>query len=42
MGEIAAVVTSICWSLNSIQFTLAGRRVGSEVVNRVRLVLAVL
>jgi drug/metabolite transporter (DMT)-like permease len=42
MGEIAAVVTSVCWSLNSIQFTLAGRRVGSEVVNRVRLVLAVL
>jgi len=42
MGEIAALVTSICWSLNSIQFTLAGRRVGSEVVNRVRLVLAVL
>jgi drug/metabolite transporter (DMT)-like permease len=42
MGEIAALVASVCWSLNSIQFTLAGRRVGSEVVNRVRLVLAVL
>ena len=42
MGEIAALVTSVCWSLNSIQFTLAGRRVGSEVVNRVRLLLAVL
>ena len=41
MGEIAAVVTSLCWSLNSIQFTLAGRRVGSEVVNRARLILAV-
>ena len=41
MGEIAAVVTSLCWSLNSIQFTLAGRRVGSRVVNRARLILAV-
>ena len=42
MGEIAAVVTSVCWSLNSIQFTLAGQRVGSRVVNRARLILAVL
>lgn len=41
MGEIAALTTSLCWSLNSIQFTLAGRRVGSRVVNRVRLALAV-
>ena len=42
MGEIAAVATSFFWSFTSIQFTLAGRRVGSVVVNRVRLVLAVL
>lgn len=42
MGEIAAVAASLCWSLNSIQFTFAGRRVGSRVVNRVRLALAVL
>lgn len=41
MGEIAAVAASFCWSLNSIQFTFAGRRVGSRVVNRVRLALAV-
>lgn len=41
MGEIAALATSFCWSLNSIQFTFAGRRVGSRVVNRVRLILAV-
>lgn len=41
MGEIAALATSLCWSLNSIQFTLAGRRVGSRIVNRVRLALAV-
>ncbi len=42
MGELAALATSFCWSLNSILFTLAGRRVGSRVVNRVRLALAVL
>jgi drug/metabolite transporter (DMT)-like permease len=42
MGEIAALATSFCWSLTSIQFTLAGQRIGSEVVNRTRLVLAVL
>jgi drug/metabolite transporter (DMT)-like permease len=42
MGEIAALATSFCWSFTSIQFTLAGQRVGSEVVNRTRLILAVL
>jgi drug/metabolite transporter (DMT)-like permease len=41
MGEIAAFATSFCWSLNSIQFTFAGQRVGSRVVNRVRLAVAV-
>ena len=42
MGEIAALAVSFCWSLASIQFTLAGQRAGSGVVNRTRLVLAVL
>ncbi len=42
MGEIAALGTSLCWSLTSIQFTLASRLVGSQTVNRLRLVLAVL
>jgi len=42
MGELAALTVSFCWALNSIQFTLAGRKVGSEVVNRIRLLLAVL
>jgi len=41
MGELAALLTSVCWALTSIQLALAGRRVGSEVVNRTRLVLAV-
>ena len=41
MGEIAALGASLFWSLTSIQFTLAGRRVGSQAVNLIRLVLAV-
>ncbi len=41
MGELAALGTSIMWSLTSIQFTLAGRRASSAIVNRVRLLLAV-
>jgi drug/metabolite transporter (DMT)-like permease len=41
MGEIAALATSVLWSFTSIQFTLAGRRIGSEAVNRLRLLLAV-
>jgi drug/metabolite transporter (DMT)-like permease len=42
VGEIAALGTSLFWSLTSIQFTLAGRLVGSQAVNRIRLLLAVL
>ena len=42
VGELAAVVTALCWSFTSTFFTLAGRLVGSVVVNRIRLLLAVL
>ncbi len=42
LGPLAALGTSLCWSVTSTFFTLAGRRVGSMVVNRTRLVLAVL
>ncbi len=41
-GEIAALITSLCFSATSIQFTLAGRRVSSIVVNRTRLALAMI
>lgn len=41
MGELAALATSFLWSLTSIQFTLAGQRIGSQTVNRIRLVVAV-
>ena len=40
MGELAALFTSVAWSFTSLQFTLAGRRVGSAVVNRTRLLIA--
>jgi len=36
-GEIAALLTAVCWSFNSVVFTLAGKRVGSAAVNSVRL-----
>ena len=42
LGELAAIGTSVCWAATSIFFTLGGRQVGSIVVNRSRLLLAVL
>jgi drug/metabolite transporter (DMT)-like permease len=41
LGELAALGTSLCFSFTSTFFTLAGRRVGSVIVNRIRLLLAV-
>jgi drug/metabolite transporter (DMT)-like permease len=41
-GELAGLGTSICWSFTSVLFTLSGRQVGSTVVNRARLLIAVL
>ncbi|MDY0296088.1 MAG: DMT family transporter [Acidobacteriota bacterium] len=39
-GELAALVTAVCWTYNSIAFSHAGRRVGSATVNHVRLWVA--
>jgi drug/metabolite transporter (DMT)-like permease len=41
IGEIAALATSVAFSFASTFLTLAGRRVGSMVLNRTRLVLAI-
>jgi drug/metabolite transporter (DMT)-like permease len=41
LGELAALGTAVCWSLTSTCFTIGGRHVGSVVVNRVRLAIAV-
>jgi drug/metabolite transporter (DMT)-like permease len=40
LGEGAALLTSLCWSLNALCFTVAGRRVGSASVNLGRLLMA--
>jgi drug/metabolite transporter (DMT)-like permease len=40
-GEAAALMTAFCWVGSSLFFTNAGRQVGSMVVNRMRLVMAV-
>ncbi|MCK6624133.1 MAG: DMT family transporter [Anaerolineae bacterium] len=42
LGELAALGTSLCWSATATFFTLAGQKVGSMVVNRSRLLLAIL
>lgn len=41
-GELAGLFTSFCWSFTSIFFTLGGRIVGSPIVNRTRLVFALI
>jgi len=42
IGEIAALVTSLCWSFSAIGFTKSTHLVGSLVTNRVRVLLALL
>jgi drug/metabolite transporter (DMT)-like permease len=42
IGELAALFTSVCFSGASVLFTKASQQVGSTVVNRVRVVLALL
>lgn len=39
-GEIAALGTAVCWSFTAIFFSFSGRRIGSDVVNRSRLLFA--
>jgi drug/metabolite transporter (DMT)-like permease len=41
IGELAALITSVLWASTSTFFTLGGRMVGSVVVNRLRLLLAI-
>jgi drug/metabolite transporter (DMT)-like permease len=42
IGELAALGTAISFSFGSVLFTFAGRRLGSPLVNRVRLLVALL
>jgi len=40
IGELAAVGTSVAFSIGSVLFTFAGREIGTGVLNRIRLALA--
>lgn len=42
LGEAAALATAVCWSLTAIFFSYSGRLIGSDVVNRSRLIFAFL
>lgn len=42
LGELAALGAAAVWTISSLFFTTAGRRVGAFAVNRMRLVFAVL
>lgn len=42
LGEIAALLTAMCYTISSIFFTFAGRKVGPLISNRLRLVMAIL
>lgn len=42
IGQFAGLLTSLCGSFTSVFFTLSGRQVGSAVVNRTRLALALI
>ena len=40
LGQLAALGTAVMWSLTAVFFSYSGRRVGSQVVNRSRLLFA--
>jgi len=42
IGEIAAFATSFCWTITSIAFEKAGKKVGSYSVNIIRLFIAII
>lgn len=42
LGEMAALATAICWTITSVAFEAAGKKVGSISVNLIRLVIAFL
>ncbi|MEW5988114.1 MAG: DMT family transporter, partial [Chloroflexota bacterium] len=40
LGELLALTTAVCWSLTAVFFSYSGRQIGSDAVNRTRLLLA--
>jgi drug/metabolite transporter (DMT)-like permease len=41
-GEIAALLTALCWSFGAIFYTVAGRFLGPVTINRLRLLLSLI
>jgi drug/metabolite transporter (DMT)-like permease len=41
-GEIAALLTALCWSFGAIFYTVAGRYLGSVTINRLRLLVSLI
>ncbi len=41
LGELASLATAVCWTGSATFFSIASRRLGSVVLNRTRLLLAV-
>lgn len=39
-GEVAALATAVCWTVTSMAFESAGKRIGSLAVNLIRLIMA--
>jgi drug/metabolite transporter (DMT)-like permease len=42
IGETAAFATAICWSISAIGFSISGKQIGSQSVNRIRVLIAFL
>ena len=42
LGELAAIVTAVCWSVTPIIFTFVGRAIGARALNLARLLLALI
>jgi drug/metabolite transporter (DMT)-like permease len=42
LGEFAALFTSFCWAMSAVGFSNSTQRLGSQVTNRLRVVLAML
>ncbi|MBZ0263762.1 DMT family transporter [bacterium] len=41
-GEIAALITAICWSITPIIFAKAGKQIGALAINRLRLIISLI
>ncbi len=40
IGEVAATLTAFCWTISAIAFTTSSKEIGSQVVNRIRVIVA--